>query len=201
MLLDSFFRYLESRGARARAKGSRRGAAHKRSIGSPLFLERLETRVVPSFLAPLAFDTRPFPESVAVGDFNGDGRLDLAVANYGSNNVSVLVGNGDGTFQTARNFPAGDRPFSVVVGEFNGDGRLDLAVANSTTGDIGGVSVLLGNGDGSFQSARGFATGARPQSVAVGDLNGDSIPDLAVGNLFSSNVSVLLGNGDGTFRR
>src|SRR5207302_8630941 len=93
-----------------------------------LLLERLESRVVPGFLAPLAFDAGSVPLSVAVGDFNGDGHLDLAVASGGG--VSVLLGNGDGSFQTARNFPAGTGPQSVAVGDFDGDGHLDLAVAN-----------------------------------------------------------------------
>jgi FG-GAP-like repeat len=96
----------------------------------PLLLERLEGRVVPSFLAPRAFGAGGRPSAVALGDVNGDGLLDLAVANEGSNNVSVLLGNGDGTFQAARHFPAGSRPLSVAVGDVSGDGHLDLAVAN-----------------------------------------------------------------------
>src|SRR5437870_189597 len=106
------------------------------------------------------------PQSVAAGDFNGDGRPDLAVANSGSSNVSVLLGNGDGTFQAARTFAAGTTPASVAVGDFNGDGVADLAVANSGSSN---VSVLLGNGDGTFQAARTFAAGGGPLSVAVGD--------------------------------
>jgi hypothetical protein len=129
---------------------------------------------------------------VAVGDFNGDGIQDLAVANWGSNTVSVLLGNGDGTFQAARNFAAGSHPSSVAVGDFNGDGIQDLAVAES-----GGVSVLLGNGDGTFEAAHSFAAGG-PDSVLVGDFNRDGIQDLAVVSPFG--VRVLLGNGDGTFQ-
>jgi hypothetical protein len=74
----------------------------------------------------LAFDAGSRPISVAVGDFNGDGKLDLAVANLGSNDVSVLLGNGDGSFQAPRNFPTGLEPRSVAVGDFNGDGKVDL---------------------------------------------------------------------------
>src|SRR6266404_3601971 len=150
---------------------------------------------------PLSAGTRPI--SVAIGDFNGDGKLDLVVANEGSNNVSVLLGNGQGAFQAAQNFAAGTNPQSVAVGDFNGDGKLDLAVANEGSGD---VSVLLGNGDGTFQTAVAIATGTNPQSVAVGDFNGDGKLDLAVANGgdFSSgaggSVTVLLGNGDGTFQ-
>src|ERR1700674_3738612 len=90
------------------------------------------------------------PSAVVVGDFNGDGKPDLAVANSGSNNVSILLGNGDGTFQPAVNFDAGLSPNSIAVGDFNGDGRLDLAVlqtGNPTNSVAGAVSILLGNGD------------------------------------------------------
>ncbi len=133
--------------------------------------------------------------NVAVGDFNGDGKADLVVANSLRNNVGVLLGNGDGTFQAAVNYGAGITPESVAVGDFNGDGRADLVVANSMGGN---VSVLLGNGDGTFQAAVNYGGGTQPSSVAVGDFNGDGKPDLVVGN--HSNVSVLLGNGDGTFQ-
>src|SRR5262249_10535590 len=136
-----------------------------------------------------------------VGDVNGDGRLDLAVANYGGppsfndSNVSVLLGNGDGSFQPARNFAAGLLPVFLAAGDVNGDGLPDLAVAH---GD-GTVSVLLGNGDGSFQPARNFGAGGYRGSVAIGDVNGDGVSDLAVASLESANVCVLLGNGDGSF--
>jgi len=129
-----------------------------------------------------------------VGDFNNDGHLDLAVANHASDTVSVLLGNGDGTFQTARNFSAGRAPVSVAVGDFDGDGHLDLAVASF----YDGVSVLLGNGDGSFQTARNFPAGSHLQSVAVGDFNADGHLDLAVG--FAGGVRVLLGSGTGSFQ-
>src|SRR5436190_1465540 len=141
-----------------------------------LFVERLESRVVPGFLAPLAFDAGVGPVSVAVGDFNGDGHLDLAVDNGYGDDVSVLLGNADGTFQTAHNFPAGTEPRSMAVGDFDGDGHLDLAVTNyvpSFSGNNSTVNVLLGNGDGSFQAARAFPAGKSPSSVAVGDFDGD----------------------------
>ncbi len=137
------------------------------------------------------------PWCLAVGDFNGDGKADLAVANYDGNTVSVLLGNGDGTFQTAVNYSAGTTPIAVAVGDFNGDGKADLAVANANSNN---VSVLLGNGDGTFQAAVNYNVGSNPYFVAVGDFNGDGKADLVVTNRVSNNVSVLLGNGDGTFR-
>jgi hypothetical protein len=140
------------------------------------------------------------PHSVAVGDFNGDGKLDLALADEGKGNAAVLLGNGNGTFSSALYWPAGIDPISVAVGDFNGDGKLDLAVADyGTNSTNGGVSVLLGNGNGYFQSARNFAAGSSPDSVAVADLNGDGKLDLVVANHDSNDVSVLLGNGNGTF--
>src|SRR5712692_9408280 len=93
-----------------------------------------------SFIARRDFDAGSFPHSVAVGDFNGDGLQDLAVATSGSDNVSVLLGNGDGTFQAPQHFGAGDHPRFVAVADFNGDGLQDLAVANVFSND---VSVLL----------------------------------------------------------
>ena len=87
---------------------------------------------------------------------NGDGRPDLLVANFGSNNVSVLLGNGNGTFQAQATFAAGSGPFSVAVGDVNGDGRPDLLVANHSSNN---VSVLLGNGNGTFQAQATFAAG------------------------------------------
>ena len=144
------------------------------------------------------------PVSVAVGDFNGDGKADLAVANYQDGTVTILLGNGDGTFTPVATSPAtGTDPFSVAVGDFNGDGKADLAVANKNGGNAGTVTILLGNGDGTFTAAATSpATGNGPESVAVGDFNGDGIPDLAVANYNGGNagtVTILLGNGDGTF--
>src|SRR6266446_3050476 len=123
-----------------------------------------------SFIARRDLAAGRSPDSVAVGDFNGDGKLDLAVANFDSNDISVLLGNGDGSFQAALTFAAGSSPVSVAVGDFNGDGKLDLAVANSGSSY---PSVLLGNGDGTFQAALSFAGRSGTSSVAVGDFNGD----------------------------
>ena len=150
---------------------------------------------------PAVKDPAPFAASVTVGDFRGNGILDLAM--IGGGVVNVLLGNGDGTFQPAHTFAAGTGSFQAVVGDFNGDGIPDLAVVNQGTPPNfmdGSVSVLLGNGDGTFQPARTFAAGNQPDSVAVGDFTGNHIADLAVANRGSGTVSVLLGNGDGTFQ-
>jgi len=134
--------------------------------------------------------------NVTVGDFNGDGIPDLAAVNQYTYTLSVLLGNGDGTFTLKSSPSVGNDPISIAAGDFNGDGIPDLAVANS--GD-NTVTVLLGNGDGTFTTRSTPAVGNGPDSIAVGDFNGDGIPDLAVANGADNTVTVLLGNGDGTF--
>lgn len=151
-----------------------------------------------SLSAPASFAAGTEPFSVKTADFNGDGKLDLVVANEGSDNVSVFLGKGDGTFEPAVNYSVASVPAAVTVGDFNHDGKLDLAVSNFSSGT---VSVLLGNGDGTFQPAVNYGVGSGPQGGAVGDFNGDGKLDLVVTNGGSSTVSVLLGNGDGTFQR
>jgi hypothetical protein len=111
---------------------------------------------------------------VAVSDIDGDGNLDLVVANLGSDTVGVLLGNGDGTFQSQTTFASGADPHSVAIADINGDGRPDLAVANFSSNTIG---VLLGNGDGTFQAQVTHATGLNPQTVQLADVNGDGTHD------------------------
>ena len=117
---------------------------------------------------------------------------DLAVANGGSSTVSVLLGNGDGTFGTKSDFGTGSASSSVAIGDVNADLKPDLAVAGDGTFT---VSVLLGNGDGTFGAKADYGTGKRPESVAIGDVNGDFKPDLATANILSNTVSVLLNIG------
>jgi FG-GAP-like repeat len=154
-----------------------------------------------SFVTARRFSTGLNPASVGVGDFNQDGNRDLAVANSGSSNVSVLLGNGDGTFQTAVNYPVGGSPNSVVVSYFNGDAIQDLAVASSVSPTSTSVSVLLGNGNGTFQPAMSFAAGGVGLPLTHGDFNNDTFQDVVIGSIspFMMGV-VLLGNGDGTLR-
>jgi hypothetical protein len=140
------------------------------------------------------------PLALAVGDFNGDGKLDLAVALGNQAAVAILLGNGDGTFQPPRLAPTAGSglyyPVALTVGDFNHDGRLDIATADNSVG----ASVLLGNGDGSFQPYKLLGSSQGPTWIATGDFNNDGIPDLAV-TTGADTVDISLGNGDGTFQK
>ena len=149
----------------------------------------------PAVTYPVTSGANPYV--VAAGDFNHDGKLDLAVANAYTNNVSILIGNGDGTFQPHVDYPTGLFPYAVEVGDFNADGALDLAVSNSecpvpTSNCPGTVSILFGNGDGTFQQQVDYPVGLYPVGVTAADLNGDGGSDLAVANAYSNSVSLLL---------
>jgi hypothetical protein len=138
-----------------------------------------------------------YPGGVAVGDFTGNGILDLAIGNMTGNYVTVLLGDGHGHFTASSNLTTGPLPGSIVAGDFTGNGILDLAVV-SITGNS--VTVLMGKGDGSFTAtAASPQTGKSPGGIALGDFNGDGLPDLAVANEGGDTLTILLGNGDGTF--
>jgi Bacterial Ig-like domain (group 3)/FG-GAP-like repeat len=132
-------------------------------------------------------------DSIVAGDFNGDGKLDLATGNNALNTVTILLGHGDGTFTVGSSPAAGTGPIAIVTADFNRDGKADLAIANYS----GPITILLGNGDGTF-TAKSQTLGANSVSLVVADWNGDGIADLAVAD-GTSYVDILLGNGDGTF--
>jgi hypothetical protein len=164
-----------------------------------------------SFAAPVQYDlgaspnvsfAGATPNSLAIGDLNGDNKMDLAVANgqFANNGVSVLLGNGDGTFGGLTSWVADQQPAAVVIGNFLGDTKADMVVVNQGSND---VSFLLGNGDGTFAAPPTIAHINSPGPVVTGDFNGDSNQDVIVGNTFSLNgviLTTLVGNGDGTFK-
>ena len=143
------------------------------------------------------------PTGLVAGDFNGDGKRDIATVNSGSNTLSILLGNGDGTFQPSTSFSTGALSScvvgcSVAAGDVNGDGKLDLVVGN---GGDSTVSVLLGNGDGTFQAAKKIATpNIAPFGIVLADFNHDGRLDIAFATAGSNSAAVMLGNGDGTFQ-
>ena len=158
-----------------------------------------------TFQAPRAIATEFDPTDLLAGDFNGDSRLDLATAN-GDGTISILLGNGDGTFAPQAATPVGYAAIAedLAAGDFTRDGKLDLAITNPGDElyggtDPGGVNVLLGNGDGTFQTIQQVKTGLTPTTLVTGDFNGDGKPDLATAN-GDGTISILLGNGDGTFQ-
>ena len=137
------------------------------------------------------------PTSVAVGNFNG-GPPDLAVANEGSDNVSILLGNGFGQFTAGTTVPVGDAPSSIVAGQFNGDAFTDLAIASVGNDNI---AIKLGDGSGGFTGSGTVSTGTNsdPRAIATGDFNNDGKTDLISANQGASTVSILLGDGMGGF--
>ena len=152
-----------------------------------------------SFAAATNYPAGAYPRAIAVGDLCGHGRRDLAIANWGDGTVSILCNNGSGGFvpSVPPSFPAGPSPYGVAVGDFNGDNKPDLIVANDNIG----ATLLLGNGNGTFQPpVFVFDPLLAPSSIAVADFNNDGKLDFAAANPTLGTVSVLLGNGNGTFK-
>ena len=155
-----------------------------------------------TFDAPVIFSTGSdsWPVSVVVDDFNHDNRSDLAVTNYEANNIGILLGKGDGTFEGQTTFSTGPDtgPFYVLAHRLNGDDHLDLAVINGNANSIG---VLLGSGDGAFKEpiSLSIESGCHPNSIIGGDFNGDNHFDLALPCAGSDSVNVFIGSGNGTF--
>ena len=153
------------------------------------------------FAAGASYATGAGALSAAAGDFNGDGKPDLAVANTAAGSVSILAGNGDGTFTARPNVTAAS-PGPLVTADFDGDGRTDVAFAsNNTVAHSASVGILLGNGDGTFRTGSSLSVNAQATNLAVADFNGDGIADIAVSSVLggTGSIGVLLGNGDGTF--
>lgn len=152
----------------------------------------------PSFARARSYAIGSNPVSVAIGDLNGDGKPDVATANTRASSVSVLLNKGDGSFQGQLELVVGNDPVSIAIGDLNGDGRPDLATAN---GDVNGktVSILLNRGGGGFAAKVDYETGQDPESVAMGDLNGDGKRDLVTANYEGYTLSVFLNRGDGSF--
>jgi len=136
-------------------------------------------------------------DPIAVGDFNGDGKVDIAVGNLGPRTVSILLGNGDGTLQPDAEYSTGGQGQSMVAGDFNGDGKLDLAVADFG-GEASSVSVVMGNGDGTFGSHIDFAAGLTITALVAGDFNSDGELDIAVVDQANNDVKLLLNSGGAT---
>lgn len=160
-----------------------------------------------TFQGPLTINITSAYNGLTIADFNGDGKLDLAVTEREDPGyVAVLLGDGNGFFQGPTQYSVGHYPLAVTAADFNGDGKIDLAVIdeNSTRFSLtGAMAVLLGNGDGTFQTAHIFdsITDAYPKWITTADFNGDGKADLVVVNLYSNDITELLGNGDGTFQR
>jgi glucose/arabinose dehydrogenase len=150
----------------------------------------------PQFSPVQQYATGISAHGVTAADLNGDGWLDLAVANSGSDNVSILFGNGNGTFTTATNYGVGDEPKSVFAADFDGDGDLDLVTANQATNN---VSFLRNNGNGNFASSVSYAASPGAHEVMAADIDGDGDIDIATTGWGGTVVSVLRNNGNGTF--
>ena len=164
--------------------------------GSPL-VQRGDTSPTPiDFGLTRHYAVGRGPFDVATGDLDGDRILDLVASNMLDDSVSVLIGNGDGSFSKAVQFATGVGPHTIAIGDFNEDQRLDIAVAT-----LGGnsVTLLLGDGSGCFSDPTGFAVGLAPRGLATSDLDGDGHLDLVASNTRSNDLSVLFGNGNGTF--
>jgi VCBS repeat-containing protein len=164
------------------------------SNNSPYEVSVLIGNGIGGFANSATFGTTGYSPSLVVGDFNGDGNQDIATIDQQANSVVTLIGNGNGSSSNSRYSNTGQGAHSIVVGDFNGDGKQDLATTNSDYGGPGSISVLVGDGSGSFTTSNTLdLMGASPLSIVVGDFNGDGKQDLATTN------SVLIGNGSGGF--
>ena len=133
------------------------------------------------------------PQNMVTGDFNADGKLDLAVADSFNSQVVVYIGNGDGTFQPGVSYATGNLCFGIAAGDFNGDGIVDLATENGANG----LSLFINNGDGTFQAALNSSGSGNLLGFAEGDFNGDGIADLALANNGAGTIDIVFGSPSG----
>ncbi len=160
------------------------------------------------FQPPVSYTGGRDPEALAIADLNGDGHPDVVTANSFSNDVSVFLGNGDGTLRNTHEFPVGKAPASVAIVDLNGDGRLDIITTNGGLAEGQGeqirgsndLSVMLGRGDGTFAKRVNYPAGDVPMGLVIVDVNGDGSPDLLTVDRHEAQLALLLGRGDGTFR-
>jgi hypothetical protein len=191
-----------------KSRRDRRRASRRNTVVSSPGPESLEVRTLLSFAPAVIFPVGVHPRAVTVADFNNDGTPDLAVVNQGSfststtpRSLSVLLGNGDGSFRPAVTTDVPNSFPSLAVGDFNSDGRADVALPTAGNGANPALEVLLGNGDGSFQpNHRILSLGQAALSVTAGDFDRNGTLDLVTANGSSGTLSLLLGNGDGTFQ-
>jgi hypothetical protein len=153
-------------------------------------------------MATFATDTGSQPHSIAVGDLNNDGRLDIVVANYGTDNVGIFLGISSTSFATMIKCPTGtgSAPYSVAIADFDNNHRLDIVVTNSQTNNI---AIFFGYGNGTFASGVTYSTGvdSRPYTVTTGDFDNDNITDIVVANSGTSNIFLFYGSINGTFEK
>ncbi len=156
-----------------------------------------------TYAQEIQYDIGEYPRAATLGDFDGDGDLDLAVTNRhnlrgnpGTKGISLLLNRGDGTFEGQVYIEGGDHPWWIANGDLDGDGDLDLAVANAA-GD--NISILINNGDATFADHVLYDTGDGPVSIALGDVDGDGNLDIGTSNFYSDDISILINNGNGTF--
>ncbi|MGY3091520.1 plastocyanin [Hymenobacter sp. UYAg731] len=150
-----------------------------------------------NFLPALTVAVGNYPSSMAVGDIDGDGDLDLLAANSNDNRVSIHLNNRGTSFGSGPDVSVGNNPVSLTVGDVDGDGDLDLLVANGTV--LGSVSVRMNDGNGNFSNGQAVSVGNNPRCVTLGDVDGDGDLDLLAANASGTTISVRLNNGNGTF--
>ena len=163
---------------------------------SAIFPETVQTVFASGFssMSSVSSPNFQFP-TMSSGDFNSDGQTDIVVTNRGDASVSILLGNGNGTFTKTSQYPGGSDPFSVAVGDLDGDGNTDIVLADDSAGT---VRVMLGKGDGTFQNPVLYPAGIAPVCLVLGDFNRDGALDVAIADESGNRIGILLGHGDGT---